>query len=88
MEVKLLGSFGARQYLRQMGIPEETSDEALVDYDELESARRLLDKKLRALKGQPLAVARRRLTGYLQRRGYKAETVRRTIKNYELGIKN
>jgi regulatory protein len=78
-DVKLLGNTGARHYLRRMGIPGETVDDALEGYDEAVSARRLLNRKLSALKRLPDAVARRRLLGYLKRRGYSFDTVRRSL---------
>lgn len=85
-EVKLLGSAGAGQYLRQMGIPGDIVKEVLSDYDELESAGRLADRKLRAMNDSPPSQVKRRLAGYLQRRGYSTDTIRKTIKNYESGI--
>lgn len=79
-EVKLLGARGAGLYLRQMGIPREVAEEALGGYDELASARKLLERKMPAMGGRPEAVVRRRLAGLLQRRGYSADTVRRSLK--------
>lgn len=79
--VKHLGARGAKSYLRGLGVPEPETKEALVDYDEAETAHRLMERKLRALKGYPKDVLRRRLTGYLQRRGYSAEVVRRALKD-------
>jgi regulatory protein len=79
-EVKHLGRVGARHYLKKMGIPLGTADEALSGYDELAAARKLRDKKLRTLKSHPREVARRRLYSMMKRRGYKSETVRKTLK--------
>jgi regulatory protein len=82
-DVKLLGSFGARRYLRQMGISRDVADEALLGYDELAPAKKLLQRKLRSLKDCPVPLQRKRLLGYLSRRGYSAETIRK-ITNYAL----
>lgn len=79
-EVRMLGARGARLYMRQMGIPREVADEALSGYDELASARRLIDRKMPAMGGRPEAVVRRRLAGLMRRRGYSADTVRRSLK--------
>lgn len=78
-EVKLLGLFGARQYLRRMGIGDDEAEEALGGYDELPAAEKLMDKKIRTMRGRPLLVQKRRLSGMLQRRGFSAETVRKAI---------
>lgn len=78
-EVKLLGSAGARQYLRRMGIPRETAEEALEGYDELDSAVRLARRKSQSLRGLPEADWRRRLYGMLRRRGYSSGTIRKTL---------
>jgi regulatory protein len=78
-EVKLLGSTGARLYMRRMGIPREVAEVALAGYDEMASARRLIERKLPAMGGGP-GDAARRLAGLMRRRGYSAETVRRSLK--------
>lgn len=82
-DVKLLGDFGARRYLKQMGISSDVADEALLGYDELAPARKLLQRKLRSLKDCPEPVQRNRLLGYLRRRGYSSETIRK-ITTYDL----
>jgi regulatory protein len=79
-EVKLLGRYGAYRYLRKMGIAEEAAEAALEGYDETGIARRLLGKKLCAAEGAPEAIMRRRLEGYLKRRGYSVETTRRSVR--------
>ncbi len=78
-EAKLLGRAGARQYLLQMGVPREQADEALADYDELQSAMRLIERKTRALRGSPDYKLKRRIADILRRRGYSAETVRKSL---------
>jgi regulatory protein len=82
-EVKLLGAMGAARYLRRMGLTRETAEEALLGYDEAESARKLLRRKSRSLRGADEASRRRRLAGMLLRRGHSAPTVRKALESYE-----
>jgi regulatory protein len=78
-EVKLLGRYGAYRYLRKMGIPEAAAEEALQGYDEPGVAQRLLSRKLPAQEGVSEVVTRRRLEGYLKRRGYSLDTMRKSV---------
>jgi regulatory protein len=77
---KLLGAAGARRYLRRMGIPADTAGEALEGYDEAEAAGRLVRKKLGSMRGVPETARKRRLAGYLKRRGYSTRTVLRALR--------
>ncbi len=81
-KVKLLGRRGAGMYLRQMGIPNDTAGEALKDYDEEASAMKLVENRRRALKDLPRAVAKRRLSAQLRRRGYSVGTARRVLESF------
>jgi regulatory protein len=61
------------QELRRKGIDDEVAREALDEIDpaeELDSARALVRKKLRSMRGLDDAVATRRLVGMLARKGY------------------
>ncbi len=78
--VKLLGRSGARMFLRQRGIDSEDTEQALEGYDEKSTALKLLERKRGALAGLPRHVARRRLAGYLGRRGYSGESLGRMLK--------
>ena len=78
-DVKLLGAMGASMYLRKMGIPAQTAREALEGYDEAESARTLVRRKMGSMRGLDRKVARRRLAGYLARRGYSGSTAREAM---------
>jgi regulatory protein len=78
--VKLLGRTGARMFMRKRGIRGEVAEEALEDYDEEAAALKLLERKSRSLEGRPGHVVRRRLAGYLGRRGYSSEVARRLLK--------
>lgn len=82
-EVKLLGASGAARYLRRMGLSGAAAEEALRGYDEAESARKLLQRKSRSLRGPDEASRKRRLAGMLRRRGHSAETVRKALKSFD-----
>jgi len=63
------------QELRRKGVDDETAREALAEVDpasEEETARALVRKKLRSMRGLEHAVAARRLAGMLARKGYPA----------------
>jgi len=78
-DVKCLGTWGARAFMRKRGIKSEDASEVMRDYDEMSAARRLLLKKLRVLKGEPRQVVRRRLSGYLSRRGFSSDVSRKIL---------
>jgi len=52
----------------------------LADYDELATARRLINRKLKIVKDCPETVLRRKLSGFLKRRGYSTDTIRKSLK--------
>jgi regulatory protein len=79
-ERKHLGRIGAMTYLRRMGIQPDDATEALEGYDELEVARRLVVRKRRSLGKLTDAANRRKMAGYLQRRGYSSATVRKVLR--------
>lgn len=59
--------------LRRRGVADDQVSEAVETLDpdqEMETARRLVQRKLGATRGQPLATRVRRLTGILTRKGY------------------
>jgi regulatory protein len=69
--------------LRQRGVDAETATEALGELDETaeaETARLLVDRKLRTATGTPDAVFRR-LVGMLARKGYPAGVAVRAVKD-------
>lgn len=67
-----------RQELRQKGIDADLAEQTLVEsnIDDLETARRLAERRMDRLRDLPEDAARRRLAGYLVRRGFGHETVR------------
>ncbi|MEU9823651.1 regulatory protein RecX [Micromonospora chersina] len=69
--------------LRQRGVDGEVAGEALDEIDEeteAETARALVDRKLRSARGEPDAVFRR-LVGMLARKGYPAGVAIRAVKD-------
>ncbi|MDA8078720.1 MAG: RecX family transcriptional regulator [Nitrospiraceae bacterium] len=86
-ERKLLGISGTRLFLRKRGIAEEIIDGTLA-YDEeqeVDTARRLLQKRVRVA-GAPASPAdRNRLYQFLARRGYASDIIRRVLREYDIG---
>jgi regulatory protein len=69
--------------LRQRGVDGDTASEALGELDETteaETARALVDRKLRTVRGEPDAVFRR-LVGMLARKGYPPGVAIRAVKD-------
>jgi regulatory protein len=78
-ETRHLGAGGTRRFLRERGIPGEIIDETLADIDEADLARKMIEKKMTALRQYPQERILRRLYGLLSRRGYSAETIRKAL---------
>jgi regulatory protein len=79
---KLLGHSGAKRFLINRGIPRGIV-ETVFTYDEnedVQNARRLVDKKLTSYRNCPRQTARRRLYNLLLRRGYSSETIMKVLK--------
>lgn len=79
--VRLQG-YGRRrieQELRQKGVNRETIQEALAEAipleDERETARKVADKKLRTMRSIEPEARRRRLAGFLERKGFPHEII-------------
>lgn len=84
-EKKLLGHQGIRLFLQKRGISDEVADQAL-DYDEdeeLRSAQRLIEKRLRSARSRLDEGGRRRLRNLMIRRGYSFDVIRKTMKNLD-----
>lgn len=73
--------------LRKRGVPEEEADAALCEYftDEVEEtmARAMADKWLARHAGLAADVRKRRLAGYLSRRGYRASLIHSILEGVE-----
>lgn len=70
-----------KQELREKGVDAALVDEAIEDaeIDEFPAALRLAQKRVVTLQREEVPVQRRRLTAYLQRRGYGWDVVRRVL---------
>ncbi len=83
IECKKMGRFRLRHELVNRGIAESLADsvldEVFADISELDLARDCAEKKLRAWEGLPIQTVKRRLAGFLGRKGFNAETVYRTV---------
>jgi len=79
----IVGRAVLRQRLRRRGIETALADEiiteALKGVNELDEALVLAGKRLKTMAGLDQPVIKRRLAGYLSRRGFSAETVYRVL---------
>lgn len=73
------GRYVVRRELRAKGVAQDTADSAMESLTEEETAERAARKKLRSLRGLEYPDFRNRLTGYLVRRGFGYEVVRKTV---------
>ncbi len=81
-ERKGLGRAGLRSELQRRQISTDVIDDALIavdDEDEVHRATLLAHRRARQLGGLDHATAVRRLSGFLQRKGYSADTVRAAV---------
>lgn len=88
VEYRGLSRRGALMELRRKGTSAEDAEaglDALFEeegYDEMELARKLLEKKASGLKGLEPRKLRQRLTGYLQRRGFGFDIINSVLRDY------
>ncbi len=83
---KLLSQNGSRRFMINRGIPRAIVD-MVVSHDEnedIENARRLVDKKLKAYRNYSSDAVNRRLHNFLFRRGYSFETIMAVLKEKTL----
>jgi regulatory protein len=74
------GKRSLRFELRRKGIPGSVIDRAVGDIDETDSAYRAAQSKARQLGQLDYQMFRRRLSGFLQRRGFDYDTVKETVR--------
>ncbi|MBI4697760.1 MAG: regulatory protein RecX [Nitrospirae bacterium] len=87
IDKRLLGKKGIQQFLSSRGIEKDLISEsmsALSEDTEKETALRLVEKKMRILKDYPREVAKRRLIGMLQRRGFSSEVIHSAVKSINI----
>ena len=83
-ERKYLGRKGIEMFLNKRGIDRELIRDTLSSHTwemEKEAALKLLQKKLKTLKKYSGNVVRRRLWGMLQRRGFSADIINKTVQS-------
>ncbi len=83
-----LGSRRLRSELVTRGIAPELAAQALADVlpeEEMERAQALVSRRGQSLRALPEDVRRRRLAGYLQRRGFDADVVRTAVEEHLAG---
>ena len=84
MSFKPMGRFKLKAELKAKGISEFDIDDAIAgakdDIDEYESARKLALGRLRQLSGLDKVTAKRRLAGFLERRGFSYDAVMKAVK--------
>jgi regulatory protein len=80
---RLLSQAGARNFMLRRGIAKSMVDSVLCEAEntDIETAGRVVDKKLRVLGKYPAATIRRRLYQHLLRRGYSAGTIMKVLKD-------
>jgi regulatory protein len=83
LTTKLLSHRGAKRFMLNRGIPGDIIDLVLINdvNEDIENARKLVDKKLRILKKYSQDTAKRRLYNLLYRRGYSTETIMKVLKD-------
>lgn len=83
-EYKHLGASGTRRFLTERGIPREIITGAVKEIDEFETAGRLIQKKLRLMRGLPENMIIRKLYGILVRKGYSYEVIKKALRDIDL----
>jgi regulatory protein len=83
---KLLSQNGAKKFILNRGISREIVDLVFSndENEDIENARRLVDKKLKTFKNYSSETVRRRLYNLLLRRGYSFETIMAVLKGKTL----
>ncbi|WP_240644469.1 RecX family transcriptional regulator [Paenibacillus paeoniae] len=85
MRSGLKGRLMIRQELQQRGVPKEVAAEALTELDrdsELNAAKRLAEKKSKAIKGD-MKQRKTKLMAFLMRRGFPGDIVREAMRGIE-----
>lgn len=80
-EFRPRGAMALRAELREKGISSQIIDLVLADLDSYESAYNAAQKKLNSLRGKDQFTFRRRLSGFLGRRGFDYGTINDVVQN-------
>lgn len=85
VERRHLGARGVRSYLIKRGIPREIIDRLSgEEADYADSAKELVEKKLRYMKASDPETVKRRLWGLLARKGFSYDTINKVMKNLNI----
>ncbi len=90
-ESRYLSVLGTKRLLVERGVPPDVIQEAITDIDESGIAARLVEKKIAAWRkhsspdrpGQLTPEEIRKLYGFLARRGYSPEVIRKSLQQYK-----
>ena len=83
MTTKFLSQYGAKRFMLERGISKEIVD-SIFSHDETEdinNAKRLVEKKMRIIEALPAEKRKRRLSHLLLRKGYSFEIIESVLKN-------
>lgn len=85
-EIKLLGTKGVRLFLQHRGLSGEIIDDILADSDpdEIIRAKKLVDRKLRTMGNYSDEEIRKKIWGFLMRKGYSFDTIRQMLKQFKI----
>lgn len=88
LTTKLLGQNGARRFMVNRGIPVKIINSMFThnEKEDIENAKRLIEKKLRVIKDYPAEKIKRRLYNLLIRKGYSFDTIKMVLKDKNLDI--
>lgn len=80
-------AFLLRRELSRKGVKDEVIDQAIREsageHSEYDTVKTLAESRMAALKGLDAATVKRRLFGYLKRRGFSTEIIMRVINDYQ-----
>ena len=84
-ENKFLSRIGTRDYMMKKGVPADIADELLTpDDDYMDTAKKLVEKKLRHMKGLDDQTIKKRLWGLLSRRGFSYDIAYKILRSFDL----
>lgn len=78
MNIKFLSQYATRRFMLHRGIPKEIIDSLFIpnEKEDIENAKRLIEKKLKIMNKYPDKKINKRLHDLLLRRGYSFETIK------------
>mgnify|MGYP001627431687 CR=1 FL=1 len=81
---KYLGKMGLRSYLVNKGLSQDIIDNLQCEeYDEIEIAKRLIEKKMKNMKNLDKFKFKQRISGLLLRRGFSYDTIHNMLRTFK-----